>query len=140
MQNYTEIADTQTITDSRVLILNNDKTVMSCNSGTEFPTQNLQVGMLCHRSNSPAASGGLYELVSDAPVTWKLIIDFAQTPLHKEEADAYYAAINHIHSDVIAGGASGFMSGADKQKLDNFDANVKAILANSLVIGPLILS
>jgi len=45
------------------------------------------------------------------------------------EADAAYAAIAHVgtggtaHADVIAGGADGFMTGADKTKLDGIAAS-----------------
>ena len=71
-QLYTEILETETLTNSRALILNNDKTVMSCSSGTAFPTTNLQVGMLCFRTDQ----NKLYEL-KDATPTWTLIADLA---------------------------------------------------------------
>lgn len=70
MQNYTEVALTQTIKNSLSLLLNNDKTALSCSSGTTFPTTNLQVGMLCFRTDQNM----LYELANAAP-TWVLIAD-----------------------------------------------------------------
>ena len=69
-QLYTEILETETLTNSRALILNNDKTIMSCSSGTAFPTANLQVGMLCLRTDQ----NKLYQL-KDATPTWTLIGD-----------------------------------------------------------------
>jgi hypothetical protein len=70
MQSYTEIPDTESLTVSRSLLLDNDKSVMSCFSGTTFPTSNLQVGMLCVRTDQ----NKLYEL-KDATPTWQFIID-----------------------------------------------------------------
>ena len=49
MQNFTDIPSSRTLSDSLIEILNNDKTAISCNSGTTFPTTNLQIGMLCYR-------------------------------------------------------------------------------------------
>lgn len=51
MQSYTEIPSAQTLQSSLSLLLNNHKTIMSCFSGTAFPTTNLQVGMLCYRTD-----------------------------------------------------------------------------------------
>ena len=51
MQSYTEIASTETLANSLSMILNNDKTAISCSAGTVFPTTNLQVGMFCFRTD-----------------------------------------------------------------------------------------
>jgi len=51
------------LTASRDPLLNNTRTVMSCSSGTTFPTAELQVGMLCYRSDLTK----LYELKSTGP-------------------------------------------------------------------------
>ena len=51
MQKYTEIDENKTLGESRELLLNNDKTAISCNAGTAFPATNLQVGMLCFRTD-----------------------------------------------------------------------------------------
>jgi hypothetical protein len=74
MQNYNQIPETETLTSSRLMLLNNDLTIASCFSGTVFPTANLQVGMLCFRTDQQA----LYQLTSVAPV-WRLILRLADT-------------------------------------------------------------
>ncbi|CCG43303.1 hypothetical protein [Magnetospirillum molischianum] len=97
MQSYTEITDTMTLTASRPLLLNNDKSIMSCFSGTAFPTINLQVGMLCLRTDT----WQLWQL-KDATPTWVLIADISKTYLSKETADTYYAALAHNHNSTYA--------------------------------------
>jgi hypothetical protein len=74
VQSYTEFPGGQTLDTSRPLILSNDKTIMSCNSGTAFPTTNLQVGMLCHRTDLQK----LYILTALTP-TWLEILNLAAT-------------------------------------------------------------
>jgi hypothetical protein len=74
VQSYTEFPGGQTLDTSRPLILANDKTIMSCNSGTAFPTTNLQVGMLCHRTDLQK----LYILTALTP-TWLEILNLAAT-------------------------------------------------------------
>lgn len=70
MQSYTEIPTSTRIQDSLAPILNNDKSIMSNHSGTAFPTVNLQVGMLCWRSDQLK----LYMLTAATP-TWTLLVD-----------------------------------------------------------------
>lgn len=74
MQSYTEIASTETLSSSLAMILNNDKTALSCSSGTTFPTANLQVGMLCFRTDQFK----LYQLKNATP-TWVMIADLANS-------------------------------------------------------------
>lgn len=71
MQSYTEIPSSQSLQSSLALLLNNDKTALSCSSGSAFPTSNLQVGMLCFRTDQLK----LY-ILKDATPTWMLIADF----------------------------------------------------------------
>lgn len=71
MQRYTEIPSSQTLADSLPLILNNDKTTMSCSSGTAFPTVDIQQGMLCFRTDEKK----LYQLVDPATPEWRCIAD-----------------------------------------------------------------
>ena len=71
MQRYTEIPSSQTLADSLPLILNNDKTTMSCSSGTAFPTVDVQQGMLCFRTDKKK----LYQLVDPAVPEWRCIAD-----------------------------------------------------------------
>lgn len=68
MQSFKEINVDDTIYDSRTTINDSIKTVMSNNSGTAFPTTNLQVGMKCYRTDL----GKTYTLVRITPdIGWK---------------------------------------------------------------------
>ena len=73
MQNFTDIPSSRTLSDSLIEILNNDKTGISCNSGTTFPTTNLQIGMLCYRTDQLK----LYQLIGTNPDNWRFIVDLA---------------------------------------------------------------
>ena len=86
MQQFVPIAGTQTLTDSRAEILNNDRTIMSCSSGTSFPTTNMEVGMLCFRTDL----NQVFELKNLTP-TWVLIADLNKTYTNKEFVDAQIA-------------------------------------------------
>ena len=66
MQNYTEIADTTGITESRELLLNNTKTVMSNHSGPGAPVGNLQIGMTYYNTTDKKE----YTLESTGPDVW----------------------------------------------------------------------
>ena len=66
MQSFKEINVDDTIYDSRTTINDSIKTVMSNNSGTAFPTTNLQVGMKCYRTDL----GKTYTLTDVAHKTW----------------------------------------------------------------------
>ena len=46
------------------------ESVSSCFSGSSFPTTNLQVGMLCMRTDD---NNTLYQLVSTNPITWQSV-------------------------------------------------------------------
>lgn len=72
MQNYTEIPESQSLTSSRALLLDNDKTALSNSSGTAFPTQDLQVGMFCWRTDQ----NKLYQLTALTP-TWVEILSIS---------------------------------------------------------------
>lgn len=54
MQNFTPISSSQSVLSSLALLLDNDRTAMSLNAGTAFPTENLFVGMLCLRTDTMA--------------------------------------------------------------------------------------
>jgi len=73
MQNFTDIPSSRSLSDSLIEILNNDKTGISCNSGTTFPTTNQQVGMLCYRTDQLK----LYLLIGTNPDNWRLIMDLS---------------------------------------------------------------
>ena len=70
MQKYTEIAENQTLKESRELLLNNDKTALSNSSGTSFPTQNVQVGQFCFRTDEAT----LYQCTGEN--TWTKLVTF----------------------------------------------------------------
>lgn len=91
MQSYTEIPDTLSLTASRAPLLNNDKTVMSCHSGTAFPTTNLQVGMLCLRTDQMK----MYQL-KDLTPTWVFIIDLDMFTPFGQFADLQVVDLNTI--------------------------------------------
>lgn len=67
MQSFKEINGQDNIKNSRTTINDSIKTVMSNNSGTAFPTANLQVGMKCYRTDL----GKTYTLTDVANKTWK---------------------------------------------------------------------
>lgn len=122
MQNYTEIPSTRTLSDSLAEILNNDKTALSCSSGTAFPTTNLQLGMLCFRSDLIK----LYQLVATSPVTWRLIMDASS------DVDTQFAAklnaSSYTAADVLAKlkTVDGSDSGVDADLLDGQHASAFA--------------
>lgn len=66
MQSFKEIQGQDNIKNSRTVINDSLKTVMSNHSGTAFPTTNLQVGMKCYRTDL----GKTYTLTNVANKTW----------------------------------------------------------------------
>lgn len=122
MQNFTDIPSSRTLSDSLIEILNNDKTAISCNSGTTFPTTNLQVGMLCYRSDQLK----LYQLIGTNPDNWRFIVDLASG------IDAQFAAklnaATYTAADVLAKllTVDGSGSGLDADLLDGQHASAFA--------------
>ena len=122
MQNFTDIPSSRTLSDSLAEILNNDKTAISCNSGTTFPTTNLQIGMLCYRSDQLK----LYQLIGTNPDNWRFIMDLSSG------IDAQFAAkLNaaaYTAADVIAKllTVDGAGSGLDADLLDGQHASAFA--------------
>ncbi len=85
MQNFTDIPSTRTLSDSLAEILNNDKTAISCSSGTAFPTANLQLGMLCFRTDQ----NKLYILKATSPsAVWVEIMDVTASSGKAPNAEA----------------------------------------------------
>lgn len=80
VQRYTEIPSSQKIAESLSLILNNDKTAISHNSGSAFPTTNLQLGMTCYRTDEEK----LYELRNIEEQEWACIADLSGNFRHIE--------------------------------------------------------
>jgi hypothetical protein len=88
LQKFVDIPSTDSLQNSRLKLMDNDKTVMSNNSGTSFPTNNLYVGMLCFRTDL----NQLFELINLTP-TWVLVADTNKTYTNKEYVDEKIA--NH---------------------------------------------
>lgn len=134
MQKYTEIDENKTLRESRELLLNNDKTAISCNSGPAFPTINLQPGMLCFRTDEQK----LYQLNADGK-TWIELFDLSGNKglvSRATTADNALKANGHtVNADVpvnakftdttygaVTDSASGLMTAAQKKKLDGIAA------------------
>ena len=122
MQNFTDIPSSRTLSDSLIEILNNDKTAISCNSGTTFPTTNLQIGMLCYRTDQLK----LYQLIGTNPDNWRFILDLSSG------IDAQFAAkLNaaaYTAADVLAKllTVDGSGTGLDADLLDGQHASAFA--------------
>lgn len=82
MQSFDLIPSTDTITNSRQELLNNDLTIMSNSSGTSFPTTNIQQGMFCLRTDL----NQLFQL-KDLTPTWVMVFDLAQVATNKAYVD-----------------------------------------------------
>ena len=146
MQNYTEISEDKTLKDSRALLLDNDKTVMSNNSGTEFPTTNLQPGMLCFRTDLKK----FYYLASDG-TTWVEIINVSEDNGWVKRADTadnaekvndhtvnadvpVNAKFTDTTYDVATDSQAGLMTAAQKTKLDGLE-NFSLPVASADTLG-----
>jgi hypothetical protein len=127
MQNFTDIPSSRTLSDSLIEILNNDKTAISCNSGTTFPTTNLQIGMLCYRTDQLK----LYQLIGTNPDNWRFIMDLASGIdtqfAAKLNAAAYTAA--DVLAKLLTVDGSG--SGLDADLLDGQHASAFATAAHN---------
>jgi hypothetical protein len=122
MQSFTDIPSSRTLSDSLIEILNNDKTAISCHSGTTLPTINLQVGMLCYRTDQLK----LYQLIGTNPDNWRLIMDLSSG------IDAQFAAklnaASYTAADVLAKllTVDGAGTGLDADLLDGQQASAFA--------------
>ncbi|MDT8900411.1 phage tail protein [Anaeroselena agilis] len=131
MQQFVNIQSTETLTNSRQEILNNDFTIMSCNSGTSFPTTNLQVGMLCFRTDL----NQIFEL-KDLTPTWVLIADLTKTYTNKEYVDAQAAARLALSGGTMTGNMYFDVTGAEKDIIFSVSgANKWGIYGNNGGIG-----
>lgn len=85
-QSYVDIPSSTTIQAARPLFLNRDEALRTNFSGTVFPSENLVVGMRCHRTDLSQ----VYSLKTSSPVSWVLVEDLGKTYLSKEAADGLY--------------------------------------------------
>ena len=146
MQKYTEIDENKTLRESRELLLNNDKTAISCNSGPAFPTINLQAGMLCFRTDEQK----LYQLNANGE-TWVELFDLSGNiglVSRATTADNALKVNEHtVNSDVpvnakftdttygaVTDSASGLMTAAQKKKLDEL-SNYSLPVASATTLG-----
>ncbi|MET2951216.1 tail fiber domain-containing protein [Vibrio owensii] len=86
MQDFTSVAPSETLTDSREPLLNNDRTAISCSSGTVFPEGYKEVGMLCYRTDEQK----LYQLKA-TPNTWTVIANLRESYVWKAYVDDNFA-------------------------------------------------
>jgi hypothetical protein len=127
MQSFTDIPSSRTLSDSLIEILNNDKTAISCHSGTTYPTTNLQVGMLCYRTDQLK----LYQLIGTNPDNWRFIMDLSSG------IDAQFAAklnaASYTAADVLAKllTVDGAGTGLDADLLDGLHASAFASSAHN---------
>lgn len=98
MQNYIEIPSSETVSAARAKLLNNDKTIMSCHSGTTAPTANLQIGMLFLNTSTNI----LYQL-KDLTPTWIAIADLSKTITDKSYVDTELALKANLSSPALSG-------------------------------------
>ena len=122
MQNFTDIPSSRTLSDSLIEILNNDKTAISCNSGTTFPTTNLQIGMLCYRTDQLK----LYQLIGTNPENWRFIMDLSSgidTQFAAKLNAATYTAADVLAKLLTVDGAG---TGLDADLLDGQHASAFA--------------
>lgn len=96
MQNHTPLDPTNNLQESRSLINDSISTVLSQNSGTAFPTTDLQVGMPFVKTDE-AGGPGLYVLESTGPSVWVKWIDST----NKADTLDFITATNNL-SDVAA--------------------------------------
>lgn len=146
MQSYTEIPASETLRNSRQKLLDNDKTAISCNSGSAFPTINLQPGMLCFRTDEQK----LYQLNANGE-TWVELFDLSSNTglvSRATTADNALKANGHtVNSDVpvnakftdttygtVTDSASGLMTAAQKKKLDEL-SNYSLPVASATMLG-----
>jgi hypothetical protein len=122
MQNFTDIPSSRSLSDSLIEILNNDKTGISCNSGTTFPTTNQQVGMLCYRTDQLK----LYQLIGTNPDSWRFILDLS-SGIDSQFAAKLNAA-SYTAADVLAKllTVDGAGTGLDADLLDGQQASAFA--------------
>lgn len=94
-QNFPAIPSTTLISDSLQLLIDRDAAAASNFSGTAFPTANLIVGMMCHRTDLQK----IYILRSTGPDVWSFMADVGAT----DTVAAKATTLNTGRNFVIAG-------------------------------------
>src|SRR3569833_349176 len=105
MQSFTDIQSSETLTASLGKLMDNDKTALSLNAGTAFPTTGLIVGMPCLRTDMRK----LYQLADLTP-TWVLIADLSKLPLFVDQDGNSIALAGGADLNTVT--ATGFYRGS----------------------------
>lgn len=113
MQSFIDIQSTEPLITSRAKLTDNDKTIMSCNSGTVFPTTNLQVGMLCLRTDQNC----LYQLKNTTP-TWVMIADLDTKPILADGSVPMTANLNLGGYDITSSAVIDILNGGSAQGIN----------------------
>jgi hypothetical protein len=118
MQNYHDLQNTEAANVYLDKVKDNIRTVASNFSGTSFPTDNLQSGMLCYRTDEKK----LYQLTNTYPITWESVqssLTFDTTP--------------------TAGSTNPITSGGVKNELDKYakktDVPAVTVSGNTISFG-----
>lgn len=123
MQKYTDITEETTIKESRKLFLDNDKTIASHFSGTEFPMDNLIVGMECYRTDENRK----YRLTSLSPVKWEPVL--STSDIAKIKVDAAVHADTAGNADTTDGKHANDAAGQIALKDGSNDLNCRLLRA-----------
>lgn len=107
MQNFLSIEQALKLSDSRVPLLDNDRTVMSESSGTAFPTVNLVEGMPCFRTDEKK----LYRYRKDGTGTlvWQLELDLAKTLAYQSDIDTLTQSVG-AKLPLAGGSLTGYLT------------------------------
>lgn len=98
MQKYTEISQDEGLLNSLAMILDNDKTALSCSSGVAFPTDDVQIGQLCFRTDE----NRLYQTKDG--VSWVEVADLSKSfTQHIEAINSAIALRAPIASPTLTG-------------------------------------
>ncbi len=107
MQQYGLPISSTLVKDSLPLLAASIGTVLSNSSGTSFPSTNLQVGMLCVRTDM-GAKGRIYELsgyTSDTPPApvWTMVFDLNLTATSQEYVDQQISTLTNSLNTGLTG-------------------------------------
>lgn len=112
MQKFTRIPTSQTLQSSLPLLLDNDTTAISQNSGTAFPTTNLVVGMPCVRTDQnktytlkSISAEGVAEWVETANLAatmWNSANDGAGSGMDADTVDGLQASTTATAGQLLA--------------------------------------
>ena len=91
MAGYTEFQVTEPFLSSLPKLLANDKSALTWNAGTAFPTEGLSAGMPCFRTDEN-------KLYIYSGTAWEVMLDFADKPLKESETDAKFVAYSEAQS------------------------------------------